>query len=166
MLISAIAAMADNRVIGRDNQLPWRLPADLRHFKALTWGKPILMGRKTYDSIGRALPGRQNIILTRNLAFQAAGTQVVHSLDAALDLMQGVEECMLIGGAELYQALLPRVHRIYLTLVHAQILGDSYFPVLNPTEWHERQREDHTADTENEYAYSFTIWERDLSSGA
>lgn len=161
MLISAIVAMAENRVIGKDNQLPWRLPADLRHFKALTMGKPVLMGRKTHESIGRALPGRRNIILTRNTGFKASeGVEVVHSIDAVLKSLKATDELMLIGGAELYRELLPRVQRIYLTVVHAQVEGDRYFPELDLSEWRQVSREDHAAEGENAYAYSFTVWER------
>ncbi len=161
MLISAIVAMAENRVIGKDNQLPWRLPADLRHFKALTLGKPVLMGRKTHESIGRALPGRRNIILTRNSGFQAAeGAEVVSSIDVAMESLKATDELMLIGGAELYRELLPRVQRIYLTVVHAQVEGDCYFPELNLTEWRQTSCEDHAADEENRYSYSFMVWER------
>nr|AIA14776.1 Dihydrofolate reductase [uncultured bacterium] len=160
MPISAIVAMAENRVIGKNNQLPWRLPADLRHFKALTMGKPILMGRKTHESIGRVLPGRQNIITTRNTAFQVPEALVVHSLEAALKTLPETEEVMLIGGAELYRELFPKVQRIYMTLVHAEVEGDSYFPELKPSEWQQISCEDHEADQDNAYPYSFLVWER------
>jgi len=160
MRISAIVAMAENRVIGRDNQLPWRLPADLRHFKELTLGKPILMGRKTHESIGRVLPGRRNIIMTRNRDYQAPGTERVHSLAEVFKTLLPTDELMLIGGAELYRELLPQVGRLYLTQVHADVKGDSYFPELNPAEWKELSREEHAADAENEYPYSFMVWER------
>lgn len=160
MRISAVVAMAQNRVIGKNNQLPWRLPADLRYFKALTLGKPILMGRKTHEAIGRVLPGRRNIILTRNKAFQVSGAKVIYSFEEVLKGLKEEDELMLIGGAQLFQALLPEIQKIYLTKVHAIVEGDSYFPELNPTEWQEIYCEDHPADHENEYAYSFSVWER------
>lgn len=160
MRISAIVAMAENQVIGRANQLPWHLPADLKHFKALTLGKTILMGRKTHESIGRVLPGRRNLIMTRNKTFQVPGAQVVDSLAAALKTVDPDEELMVIGGAELYRELLPQVLRIYMTIVHARPLGDSYFPVLNPAEWREVSYEDHPADAQNALPYSFVVWER------
>lgn len=160
MYISAIVAMAENRVIGRNNALPWRLPADLRHFKELTLGKPVLMGRKTHESIGRVLPGRRNIITTRNTTFEVPDALVVHSIEAALQTLSESDELMLIGGAELYRELLPRVQRIYMTVVHAEIEGDSYFPELKPAEWRQVNSEDHPADKDNAYPYSFVIWER------
>lgn len=160
MHLSAIVAMAENRVIGRNNRLPWRLPADMRYFKKITMGKPILMGRKTYESIGRVLPGRLNIIMTRNTNFQVPEARVVHSLDAALQVVSEVEEAMVIGGAELYQALLLQIQRIYMTVVHAEIEGDQYFPMLDPKEWRQISSEAHQADAENVYAYSFVEWER------
>ncbi len=160
MKLSAIVAITENRVIGRNNRLPWRLPADLCHFKKLTLGKPILMGRKTYESIGRVLPGRRNLILTRNSAYQVPGAEVVFSLEEAVSGLKADEELMLIGGAELFREFLPRVQKVYLTLVRAELEGDSYFPELSAAEWREVSREDHGADAENEYDYSFTVWER------
>jgi dihydrofolate reductase len=160
MYLSAIVAMAENRVIGKNNQLPWRLPADLRHFKEITLGKPLLMGRKTYESIGRLLPGRQNVIITRNQNFQVLGADIVHSLEQAWALLADANEVMVIGGAELFCELLPQIQRIYLTLVHAAIEGDSYFPALNPAEWCPGVSEEHRADEENNYGYSFVTWER------
>ena len=160
MVLSAIVAMAENRAIGKNNQLPWRLPADLRHFKEITLGKPIVMGRKTYESIGRVLPGRQNVIITRQPSFQVPGAEVVCSPDAAFKLLAPAAEVMVIGGAELYRELLSRFQRIYITLVHAVIEGDSFFPDLDPAEWREGVREDHGADEENVYPYSFVVLER------
>jgi dihydrofolate reductase len=149
--------MADNRVIGKDNQLPWRLPADLKHFKAITIGHPILMGRKTYESIGKPLPQRTNIILTRNSNFAAPGCLVVASkeeaMQTALDLNSS--EIFVIGGAEVYKQLMPAIQKIYLTVIHHTFNGDAYFPELNPNEWQETACEDHAADNENQYAYSF-----------
>jgi dihydrofolate reductase len=161
MLISAVVAMAENRVIGKDNQLPWRLPADLRYFKALTLGKPILMGRKTYESIGRVLPGRRNLILTRDAKLSVPEAQVVTSLEAALAALPATDaELMVIGGGELYRAFLPQFQRIYMTLVHTRVEGDSFFPELGAGEWRQVSCEAHPADGENQFGYSFVVWER------
>lgn len=160
MRIAAIFAMSDNRVIGKDNQLPWRLPADMRHFKKITMGKPILLGRKTYESIGHALPGRCNVVITRDIHFQAPGCVVANSLETALLAADYSEEIIVIGGAILYQHLLPRTHRLYMTLIHHQFDGDTYFPELNMNEWQEIEREDHHADAENQYDYSFITLDR------
>lgn len=160
MRLSLIAAMADNRVIGRDNRLPWRLSADLQHFRRVTMGKPLLMGRRTYESIGRPLPGRHNIVLTRDPAYRAPGCTVVHSLDEALRAASDSEEIMVMGGAELYRQLLARAERLYLTLVHAEVEGDVHFPDIDPGEWREISREDFSADDNNEFDYSFVVLER------
>lgn len=132
-----IAAMGENRVIGVDNQLPWRLPGDLKYFKARTLGKPVVMGRKTFESIGRPLPGRLNIVVTRNPDWQAAGVQVAHSLDAALALAAAAapEEIMLIGGAELYRQALPQADVLYLTEIDAEFAGDAFFPEVDLARW-------------------------------
>ncbi|OGT69302.1 MAG: dihydrofolate reductase [Gammaproteobacteria bacterium RIFCSPHIGHO2_12_FULL_45_9] len=159
MPISAVVAMAENRVIGCNNQLPWRLPADLRHFKLVTMGKPVIMGRKTYESIGRPLPGRVNIVVTRDSQRQVPGCIVVTSPQAALQVAEQAELCV-IGGSELYRQLLPQVQRIYLTIVHHSFSGDAYFPELNAADWHETERMDYQADAENPYAYSFIVLER------
>jgi dihydrofolate reductase len=152
--------MARNRVIGRDNQLPWHLPADLKHFKSLTLGKPILMGRKTFESIGRPLPSRTNIILTRASSYAADGCLVAHSVEEALSLAGGVEEVMVIGGAQLYEALLERADRIYLTEVLEDFQGDARFPLLQPGAWQELSREEHPADEANPHPYRFSVLER------
>jgi len=152
--------MADNRVIGIRNTLPWHLPADFRHFKKTTLGKPVLMGRKTYDSIGKPLPGRMNIIVTQDKSFQAPGTVIVHSIEEALQAAGNTEEIMVIGGASFYAQLLPRADRLYLTLVHHNFEGDAWFPAYNPTEWREIGRIDHPADAENPYPYTFLTLER------
>lgn len=161
-VISAIAAMAENRVIGINNKLPWHLPADLKHFKQLTTGNPILMGRKTYESIGRPLPNRLNIVLTREPQFQAPGCEVVNSIEAAMRLaaQDNKSEIFIIGGAEIYHQLLPKIQRIYLTIVHHDFDGDAYFPALSSTDWIEVAREKHCADAENMYEYSFITLER------
>ena len=160
MRISLIVAMAENRVIGRDNQLPWRIPADLKHFKALTMGKPIIMGRKTYESIGRPLPGRDNIVITGDPSYRAEGCQVVHTLEEALRSAGGAEEAMIIGGATLYRQTLKDADRLYLTLVKAQPEGDTWFPKIEPQEWREIRREVHRADESNEYDYDFVVLDR------
>lgn len=135
--------MTPRRVIGKDNELPWRLSADLKHFKAITMGKPIVMGRKTFESIGRALPGRKNIVLTREMAFQAAGVEVAHSLDAAIGSAGATDEIMIIGGAQLYALALPRAHRLYVTWVVADIDGDTFFPETDWSQWRMTQRSAH-----------------------
>ncbi len=162
-IFSAIAAMSDKRVIGQDNRLPWHLPADLRHFKALTTGHPIIMGRKTYDSIGRPLPNRVNIIITRNTSFQVpAGCIQANSPEEALAKAEAIPctEIFVIGGANIYQQTLPLVSRLYLTMVHHEVHGDAYFPKIDKSEWREVSCEEHQADGENEYDYGFVVWER------
>ena len=166
MRVSLIAAMAENRVIGRDNQLPWRLSADLQHFKALTMGKPIIMGRKTYESIGRPLPGRTNIVITRDSAFQAEGCEVVHSIEQALAVARGFEEVMVIGGSAFYRAMLPRAAHLYLTRIDAEFEGDAWFPEIEPGEWHETAREAHTPDERNPHSYAFVTLERTAPAAA
>jgi dihydrofolate reductase len=158
--IALIAAMAENRVIGRENGLPWRLPADLRRFKSVTMGKPVIMGRKTYESIGKPLPGRSNIVVTRDADYRAPGCQVVHSLEQALEAGAGHTEVMVIGGAELYRQALGRAERMYLTLVRAEVEGDTLFPDIEPQQWRELERESHRADEKNQYDYDFVILQR------
>lgn len=155
MKISAIVAMSENRVIGRNNQLPWHLPADLRHFKKITLGHPIIMGRKTFTSIGRPLPGRRNIVISRNTQFQAPGCEVFHSTDQALQALNHAQEIFIIGGAQLFQEFLPRINRLFLTIIHADIVGDAFFPEIDYSKWQEVAREAHNADSENQYKYSF-----------
>ncbi|GGO37922.1 dihydrofolate reductase [Deinococcus humi] len=162
--LTFVVAMAENRVIGRDGDLPWRLPADLAHFKRLTVGKPVVMGRKVYDSIGKPLPERQNIVLTRNPAFQAPGCAVVHSPLEALDAAGNVPEIMIIGGEEIYRLYLSQVGRVELTLVHAEIEGDTVFPVL-PGEWSETARRERAADERNPYDLTFMTLERVAAEG-
>lgn len=160
MLISFIVAMDRNRLIGRDNALPWHLPADLAHFKSVTLGKPIVMGRKTYASIGRPLPGRHNIVISRNQHFSAPGCTVVTSIDAALLAAGDVEEVVVIGGAQLYNELLPRAQRIYLTRIDAAFDGDAWFTELDALVWQELERSDQAQDERNAYNYSFITLER------
>jgi len=160
MKISIVVAMAANRVIGRDNQLPWHLPADLKHFKQLTLGKPVVMGRKTYASIGRPLPERTNIVVTRDHDYGAPGCVVVHSLDEALAAAGDCAEVMVIGGAGIYRQVLPRTDTLYLTRVHAEFEGDTLFPELDATQWREVARTDCAADEKNPWPYSFLKLER------
>ena len=160
MKISIIVAMAANGVIGRDNQLPWHLPADLKHFKQTTMGKPILMGRKTWESIGRPLPGRTNIVITRDSTYTAAGCEVVNSIDAAIAAAGEQDEVMVIGGAELYRQILPDTDTIYLTRIHEALAGDTRFPEIHNTEWHQVERVDHEADEKNTHNYSFIRLDR------
>jgi dihydrofolate reductase len=163
--ISAIVAMTENRVIGYQNQLPWHLPADLQHFKAITSGHPILMGRKTFESIGRPLPNRTNIILTRDSAYQKPGCKIVASVGDALALATlDHTEIFIIGGAEIYRQFLPFTTRLYITLVHEDFTGDTYFPIIDLSEWKEMKREAHTADEANHYPYSFLLLERETES--
>ena len=159
MQISAIVAMSENRVIGKDNKLPWHLPADLQHFKNITMGKSILLGRKTYESIGRSLPGRRNIIITHDQRFQATDCIIVHSIEAALAAASS-DEVFVIGGALLFQQMLPYVKRLYITLIHHTFAGDTFFPEWNPDEWQEVERIDHQPDTKNNYAYSFMVFDK------
>jgi len=154
-LLSIIAAMDRKRLIGRENQLPWHLPADLQHFKKITMGKPIIMGRKTWESLGRPLPGRTNIVITRNQGYKAEGATVVHSLDAALLAAGDAEEAMIIGGANLYKQALPDADRLYLTKVDGEFEGDAWFPELDMSMWDPVQTEAHGPDEKNRHAYQF-----------
>jgi dihydrofolate reductase len=158
-LLTAVFAASDNDVVGRDNALPWHLPADLAHFKRLTMGKPMLMGRRTFQSIGRALPGRRNIVLTRN-EFAAPGVEVVHSLDEALQRVAGEAELVNIGGAQVLRAALPRTSRIYLTRVHGQFEGDTFLPELPADQWQVVESQQRAADERNPYAMTFMTLER------
>lgn len=160
-LICAIVAMSLNRVIGVNNQLPWHLPADLKHFKELTTGFPVIMGRKTYESIGKPLPNRLNIVLTRDPVFTASDVLVSHSLDAALNqpAIAEAEKIFIIGGAALYKEALPRIQHLYMTVVNVAIHGDAYFPELLPEYWRKISESEHLADKKNIYSYTFIEWE-------
>ncbi len=158
--ISIIAAMAKNRIIGRDRGLPWRLPADLQHFKALTVGKPIIMGRKTWESLPGLLPERPHIVISSNPDYRASGCSVVHSLDAALVAAGDVAEIMVVGGAQIYAQALPLAQRIYLTLVHTEVEGDTMFPEFDLDGWQELEREWHPADEKNLCPYTFLTLQR------
>jgi dihydrofolate reductase len=159
--VELVVAVSENNVIGRGNQLPWRLSGDLRHFKSLTMGHHILMGRKTYESIGRALPGRVNWVLSRSSDFAPPGCRVVSSLHEAQAGVGSGSPLMVIGGAEIYRLCLPTAGRIHLTLVHAQIMdGDTHFSAWRAPEWIESGRERHPADEKNAYDYSFLTLDR------
>ncbi|MFM5317539.1 MAG: type 3 dihydrofolate reductase [Aeromonas veronii] len=162
MKISMIAAMAHDRVIGKDNQMPWHLPADLAHFKRVTLGKPVLMGRKTFESIGRPLPGRRNLVISRNPDYQAEGIEVVGSVEAALALLAGssVEELMVIGGGHLYAEMLPSADCLYLTQIDLAVEGDTRFPAFDDGQWQRVDCESHPADEKNPHPYSFETWLR------
>ena len=165
MKIVLIAAFAQNRVVGINNSLPWHLPEDLKYFKRTTTGKAIIMGRKTYDSIGRPLPNRTNIVISRNSELKIEGVKVVDSLQAAIDLakevnfINGVEEVMVIGGASIYEEALPKADRLYLTHVHAEVKGDAYFPEVDFSQWQEISRDDYAASESNPYDYSFVVYD-------
>jgi len=166
--LSVIVAVADNGVVGRNNALPWYLPADLQHFKRTTLGKPVVMGRKTYQSIGRPLPGRTNIVITRNRNFAAQGISVVSSLEAALELAReiasgdGPGELMVIGGAAIYEVAIPLADKLYITEVHAQVEGDIRLPDIDWSEWRECSRERHGASEPGSHDYSFVVYDRVL----
>lgn len=159
-MISIIVAASANNVIGAKGDLPWHLSDDLKRFKAVTMGKPIVMGRKTWESIGRALPGRQNIVITRRHDFAADGCDVVHSVDEAMSAAGDVDEIMVIGGSQVYEIFLPAAQRLYLTRVHADVEGDAFFPAVDEDEWQLVSEEIHSADERNEFDCSFRIYER------
>jgi len=166
MRLSLIVATDENWVIGLDNKMPWHLPADLKYFKKTTINKPVIMGRKTFESIGKPLPGRKNIVVTRKKSWACEGVNVVHTFNDALQL--GVsfalndesEEVMVIGGAQIYNEALPLVQRVYLTRIHAEFVGDTLFPRLNENEWNEVERNFNNANASNPYDYSFIVLER------
>ncbi|MDH4315732.1 MAG: dihydrofolate reductase [Gammaproteobacteria bacterium] len=160
MKISMIVAASTNGVIGMDGGLPWHLPEDLRRFRELTMGKPIIMGRTTHESIGRVLPGRTNIVLTSNPNYNAPGCEVATRLDQALAFAGEADEVMIIGGAYVYQSFLPMTERIYLTRVRANIDGDAYFPELDPDEWTVRSKQEFPVTDDRDYGFSFQILER------
>ena len=166
-MISLIVAMTPERVIGKDGELPWRLPADMRHFRSVTIGHPVIMGRKTYESIGKPLARRLNIVLTRDGEFTALGCTVVCSPDEAIrravrttDMSIDPKEIMIIGGASVYEAFLHRVRRMYVTYVEAHIDGDTRFPNVDFADWNEVRREEHRADKDNPYDHRFIVYER------
>lgn len=159
-MLSLIVAMDRRGVIGRDGRLPWHLPADLRRFRAVTMGKPIVMGRKTHESIGRPLPGRENIVLSRDPDFVAPGCTVLHGMDEVAVHCRDAAEIMIMGGADLYRQCLPDARRIYLTQVECEVAGDTFFPVWEPRLWLELESETHAADPANEFSHRFIVLER------
>ena len=164
MSLALIAVAAANNVIGRNNQLPWHLPGELSYFKATTMAKPVIMGRKTFESIGHPLSGRDNIVVSRNASYKAVGVKVVNNLKAAIALAQNSSpssgEIMVIGGAQLYAQALPMAERIYLTRVHSQFAGDAWFPELEQDQWHEVSRQDIAATAANPFAFSYLVLDR------
>ena len=163
---SLIVAAAENGIIGKDNDMPWKISSDLQYFKKITMHKPIIMGRKTVDSIGKPLPGRVNIVITRDATFTAEGVITAHSVEMALDVaksmaeVKGLKEVMIIGGAQIYALCLPEADRLYLTRIHAEIEGDTSFPVLDPNEWLEYSSEHHSAGEKDSHDYSFKVLDR------
>ena len=160
MKISVIAAMSQNRVIGRDGALPWHLPTDLARFKSITTGHTVIMGRKTFESVGKPLPNRRTIVITRNNDYQCAGVFIAHSLDEALDHAAREDEIFILGGEAVYRIALPRADRLYLTIVHATIEGDTYFPRFDFDDWKLVEDERHEVDDRHAYAFSFRRYER------
>ncbi len=164
--LSLIVAMAENGVIGKDNGLPWKISSDLKYFRETTMGKPVIMGRKTFQSIGRPLPGRVNIVITRDVTFAPDGVITALSLDMALDvgknlaLAKGVEEVMVIGGAQIYELTLSDADRLYLTRVHGNMEGDTFFPPLNGDDWLEASRQRHAASEKDSHDYSLIVLDR------
>ena len=167
-IIALVVAMGENGAIGRGGDLPWRLSSDLRYFRKITMGKPVIMGRRTFGSLPRALDGRLNIVLTRNAAFEAQGAVMAYNLDEALDVARreakkkGVDEIMVIGGADVFRAVLPQAGRIYLTEIAAAPDADTWFPDLDLGEWHEVSREAHPAGPKDEHGFSFVVLERKI----
>jgi len=159
-MISLIAAVAENRVIGDGNALPWRLPADLKHFRELTTGHPVIMGRRNFESMGRALPQRKNIVVTRQATYDAPGCMVVGSLDEAFSACREAPQIFIIGGSEIYTQTVDRADRLDLTWVHASVPGDTYFPEIDWTPWREASRIHHPPDERHRYAFSFVTYER------
>lgn len=162
IIISLLVAADERNLIGKDNKLPWHLPSDLKYFKNLTWGMPILMGRKTFESIGKPLPGRKSIVITRNPQWQQEGVRPVHSMDEAEAEAKafGAKEIFVIGGAEIFHTAFPRAGRIYLTRIHHVFEGDAYFPAIDPHGWQLVQERSCAADDKNAFAHSFQVWER------
>ena len=155
--------MAKNNVIGRDNDLPWYLPADLKHFKAITMGKPMVMGRKTWESLPGLLPGRRHIVVTRNPEYEAQGAEVALSLEEAIASAGDVDEIMVVGGAHLYALALPYADRLHLTLIDDEFEGDAYFPPIDESAWRQISSEEHGPDEKNRYRYRFVTLERALA---
>lgn len=161
-MISFLVAMDEGRVIGKNNGMPWHLPADLAYFKQTTMGAPIIMGRHTHESIGRALPGRENIVVTRQKQYQADGCRVVHSTEAAVDQIAPEQEAFVIGGSYLFRELIHRADRLYITLIHEHFAGDTYFPEIDVNQWQLLSSQQGKKDDKNPYDYEFLIYERKM----
>jgi dihydrofolate reductase len=160
MTLSIIVALSENNVVGINNQLPWHLSADLKRLKSITMGHHLIMGRKTFESVGRPLPGRTNVVVTRNKDYKAEGIVVVSSLKEALEKAKDDSEAFIFGGGEIFKEGLPMVNKIYMTKIHESFIGDTFFPDLNKGEWKETLREEHQPDEKNQYRYSFINLER------
>ena len=155
-------AAANNNGIGKEGKLPWHLPADMKHFKNITWGLPVVMGRKTFESIGKVLPGRKNIVITRQTGWEAEGVVVVKKIEDALIVAAETDakEVMVVGGGEIYKLIFEKARRIYLTRVDADTEADTFFPAIEPGQWQMVSQQNHEADAKNAYNYSFQVWER------
>src|SRR5258706_9386132 len=162
MTISFIVAVSENNVIGEDNKLPWHLPSDMKYFKKKTWAMPVVMGRKTFEALGKPVEGRTNIVITRQTDWKAGGVEIKHSIEQAIveATKLDAKEIFIIGGAEIFSAALPSADRIYFTLIHHNFEGDAFFPELKQEEWKLASKKDHEADEKNKYAHSFQVWER------
>lgn len=159
-MISMIAAMAKNNVIGIKGDMPWHLPNDLKYFKRITTGHPVLMGRKTFESIGKPLPNRRNLVLTRNEDFQPKGVEVLHSMADVRPLMEKEEEFFVIGGANLYEQLIPLADRLYITYIHEEFEGDTFFPEIDKGSWKQVSSEIGEVDEKNKYPHTFVVYEK------
>jgi dihydrofolate reductase len=164
VMLSLLVAADENNIIGKDNKLPWHLPNDLKYFKNQTWAMPILMGRKTFESIGKPLPGRKSIVITRSNEWKHAGVDTVHSIEEAIAAAQqsGVKEIFVIGGAEIFKTSFPNANRIYLTRIHHRFDGDVHFPEISTKDWNLVQNRFCQADEKNQYAHTFQVWERKM----
>lgn len=162
MTISLVVAAANNNAIGKEGKMPWHLPNDLKHFKNVTWGMPVVMGRKTFDSLGKPLPGRKNIVITRQKEWEAEGAVKAANIKDALFIAQQADanEIMIIGGGEIFKALFNRAKKIYMTRVEADPDADTFFPVIDPERWHLMSQQNYEADEKNAFNYSFQTWER------
>ena len=162
MIISLVVAAGNNNGIGKEGKIPWNLPNDLKHFKNVTWGMPVIMGRKTFDSLGKPLAGRKNIVITRQSDWKAEGTVTVKNMEDALFLVKETDtkEAMIIGGGEIFKMIFDKADRIYLTRVDASPESDAFFPVIDPSKWHLMSQKNYEADERHAYNYSFQIWER------
>lgn len=162
MIITLVVAASTNNAIGKNNQLLWHLPNDMKYFKNLTWGMPVVMGRKTFEALGKPLKGRKNIVLTKQAGWKAAGAVAVKNFDDALFFIKEMEvkEVMVIGGGQIYRSVLDMANRIHITRVDAQLEADTFFPSIDPAAWRLVSRQDHEADEKHKYNYSFQVWER------